>query len=174
MQETPTTPSPHSPECSLSSWRRRRAEEGFISSSQTNLEPEITGTQEGSLPRRSPSEGGLSLSLNARAANFSCQVQLPECTRGERLASSPSSLLSLLSIPGSLLYLPAGGNTNPSVSSSSSSSLMMFYQSTWQNTHGLRGSTHTHTPKRSKIKAHSARRTGVGALTGWEFVKIVV
>lgn len=72
---------------------------------------------------------GLSLSLSAHTANFSCQVQLPECTReiGCLYSFSFSSLLiASLSFACSfshplhtwlpdLFYLSAGGNTNPNV-----------------------------------------------------------
>lgn len=119
---------------------------------------------------------GLSLSLSAHAANFSCQVQLPECTReigclcffsfSSLLVASPSRSL-LPSIPGSLTCF-AGGNTNPGVSFSSSSSLMMFlrihlagYRAFIPGTRGC-----TRAPE-NKIKVHTAGKTGVvRVLTG--------
>lgn len=96
---------------------------------------------------------GLSLSLSAHAANFSCQVQLPECTRDigclyffsfSSLLDASLSLARSLSHPlrtwlPDLFYLSAGGNTNPSVPFSSSSSLMVFYKFTWQTTAAFLG-----------------------------------
>lgn len=50
--------------------------------------------------------GGLSISLTAHTANFSCQVQLPECTR--EIGCLYSVFLSLLSsLPVSLLLVPS-------------------------------------------------------------------
>ena len=122
---------------------------------------------------------GLSLSLSAHAANFSCQVQLPECT-GEigclcffsfssLLVASPSLSPPLHTWLPDLFYLSsAGGNTNPGVSFSSSSSLMMFlrihlagYRAVIPGTRGC-----TRAPQ-NKIKVHTAGKTGVvGVLTG--------